>query len=87
MWCRCVEEGLQPTLSYRNLARLYATARLVELGLSPSSPEQGMPRLQAVCMDNKTEENLNNLANDLDAKDFDLSSGGYQAKNICTNGL
>lgn len=72
--CRCVEEGLQPTLSYRNLARLYATMRLVELSLTPSSPEKGVPCLQAVCTD-KTEENLNNLADDLDYKDFELSTG------------
>lgn len=60
------------------MARLYATSRLVELALSPSSslgPEHGMPRLQAVCKDNKTEENLNNLADDLDYKDFALSPG------------
>ena len=70
-----MEEGLLPSLSYRNMARLYATRRLVELNLSPSSPEQGMPRLQAVCKDNKMEENLNNLAEDLDPKDFALSTG------------
>lgn len=73
--CRCLEEGLLPSLSFRNMARLYATARLLELTLCPSSPDQGMPRLQTVCIDNKTEENLNNLADDLDAKDFDLSPG------------
>ena len=79
---RCLEEGLLPSLSYRNMARLYATARLLELTLCPSSPDQGMPRLQSVCTDNKTEENLNNLADDLDAKDFDLSPGEYD--NACT---
>lgn len=79
------------------MARLYATARLLELALcptpsssSPTSPsssssspeagagsehEQGMPRLQAVCKENKTEENLKNLADDLDVKDFALSPG------------
>ena len=72
---RCVEDGLLPTLSYRNLARLYATMRLVDLSLCPSSPEKGVPRLQAVCTENKTEENLNNLADDLDCKDFELSTG------------
>lgn len=69
----CMEKGLVPSLSYRNTARLYATCRLLELNLSPSSPDQGMPRLQAVCTDNKTEENLNNLAEDLNPKDFLLS--------------
>lgn len=72
---RSLEEGLLPSLSYRNMSRLYATARLVELTLSPSSPDHGMPRLQAVCTDNKTEENLNNLVDDLDYKDFALSTG------------
>lgn len=73
--CSCMEKGLVPSLSYRNTARLYATCRLLELNLSPSSPDQGMPRLQAVCTDNKTEENLNNLAEDLNPKDFLLSPG------------
>lgn len=72
---RSHEEGLLPSLSYRNMARLYATARLVELTLPPSSLEHGMPRLQSVCMENKTEENLNNLADDLDFQDFSLSPG------------
>lgn len=34
-----------------------------------------MARLQAVCRDNKMEENLNNLADDLDAKEYALSPG------------
>jgi len=57
------------------MSRLYATARLLELVLSPSSPDHGMPRLQAVCTENEPEENLKNLADDLDLKDFALSSG------------
>ena len=86
--CRCLEEGLLPSLSYRNMSRLYATASLVGLTLppapspSPSSTsgtpggtDHGMARLQAVCRDNKMEENLNNLAEDLDAKEFAISPG------------
>ena len=45
-----------------------------------------MARLQAVCRDNKTEENLNNLADDLDPKDFALSPGqqdGYCSVRWC----
>ncbi len=82
---RCLEEGLLPSLSYRNMSRLYATASLVELTLPPSPPpssttpgpptDHGMACLQAVCRDNKTEENLNNLADDLDAKEYALSPG------------
>ena len=43
-----------------------------------------MPRLQAVCKENKTEENLNNLAEDLDYKDFALSPGECHVIPMCT---
>lgn len=79
LFSRSLEEGLLPSLSYRNMSRLYATASLVELTMPPSpssgGSERGMARLQAVCRDNKMEENLNNLAEDIDAKEYALSPG------------
>ncbi len=71
----CVEKGLLPSLSYRNTSRLYATSRLVELTLNPSSHELGLPRLHSVCTENKMEENLNNLAEDLAPAEFAVPPG------------
>ena len=71
----CMEKGLLPSLSYRSTSRLYATSRLVELTLNPSSHELGLPRLHAVCTDNKMEENLNNLAEDLAPAEFAVPPG------------
>jgi len=68
----CLEDGLLPALSYRNMARLKATTALLTLCL-PSSQEGEnwlLEKLKAACAGSSSEESLEVVASNLEFKEF-----------------
>lgn len=71
----CLEDGLQASLMYRNMARFHGTVNLLKLALPAHEDEELTDALAVACADNSTEESLETVAAALTHKTFSIPPG------------
>eukprot|EP00731_Ephydatia_muelleri_P027367 Em0019g240a len=71
----CLEDGLQASLMYRNMARFHGTVNLLKLALPAYEDEELTDALAAVCSDNPSEESLEAVAATLKHKTLSIPPG------------
>lgn len=71
----CLEDGLQASLMYRNIARFHGTVNLLKLALPAFEDEELTDALTAACTENPTEESLEAVAATLKHKILSIPPG------------